>query len=54
VIFVSLLTVYVVAAVVPKVTALAPVKPVPVMVTVVVPGAGPDDGEIPVTVVIAI
>jgi hypothetical protein len=38
----------VVAALLPNLTAVAPVRFVPVMVTVVVPGAGPDAGEIPV------
>jgi len=38
------------AAVAPKVTAVAPVKPVPVMVTLVPPVEGPDVGEINVTV----
>jgi hypothetical protein len=39
-----------VAAVAPKVTAVAPVNPVPVRVTVVPPVARPDVGEIEVTV----
>jgi len=43
-------TVKLVAAVAPNVTAVAPAKPVPVMVTEVPPGAGPDVGEIEVTV----
>ena len=43
VIVVELLTVKV-AAVVPKLTALAPAKPVPVMVTVVAPVLGPEVG----------
>ena len=38
------------AAVTPKVTAVTPVKLVPVMVTVVPPAAGPEVGEIEVTV----
>ena len=38
------------AAVAPKVTTVAPEKPVPVMVTVVPPVAGPEVGEIEVTV----
>ncbi|MNL31508.1 hypothetical protein D3C87_1532990 [compost metagenome] len=38
------------AAVAPKVTTVAPEKPVPVMVTVVPPLAGPEVGEIKVTV----
>ena len=38
------------AAVAPKVTAVAPVKPVPVMVTLVPLVEGPDVGEINVTV----
>ena len=44
------LTVKPVAAVAPNVTAVAPVKLVPVIVTVVPPAAGPDVGEIDVTV----
>ena len=43
-------TVKPVAAVAPKVTAAAPVKLVPVMVTVVPPPPGPEVGEIDVTV----
>ena len=43
------LTVKLVAAVAPKVTAVAPVNPVPVIVTVVPPGVGPAVGEIDVT-----
>ena len=43
-------TVKVVAAVAPKVTAVAPVKPVPVMVTVVPPVVGPPVGLERVTV----
>ena len=39
-----------VAATVPKTTLVAPVKPVPVMVTVVPPAGGPEVGETPVTV----
>ena len=38
------MTVKAVAAVAPKLTAVAPVKPVPVMVTVVPPVAGPGSG----------
>ncbi len=38
------------AATLPKVTAVAPVKPVPVMVTVVPPDVGPVVGEILVIV----
>jgi len=34
----------------PNFTAVAPVKPVPVIVTVIPPDAGPDPGETPVTV----
>ena len=49
VIEVSLTTVKFVAGVVPKSTAVAPVKPVPVMVTNVPPDAGPDDGLMLVT-----
>jgi len=47
---VSLLTVTPVAAVVPKLTALAPVNPVPVMVTDVPPVLDPELGLTPVTV----
>ena len=50
VIWVAELTLKVVAAVAPKVTAVAPVKLVPVIVTVVPPAPGPDVGEIDVTV----
>jgi hypothetical protein len=50
VIDVAELTVKLVAAVAPKVTPVAPVKPLPAMVTVVPPGAGPEVGEIDVTV----
>ena len=50
VIVVSLTTVKFVAAVVPKSTAVAPVKPVPVIVTDVPPAAGPLVGLRPVTV----
>ena len=39
-----------VAAVVPNFTAVAPVKLVPVIVTLVPPAKGPELGEIPVTV----
>jgi hypothetical protein len=39
-----------VAGTLPKVTLVAPVKPVPVMVTVVPPAVGPDVGVIPVSV----
>ena len=42
-------TVKPVAGVAPKLTAVAPVKPVPVMVTEVPPATGPDVGEIEVT-----
>ena len=44
------LTVKAVAAVVPKLTAVAPVKSVPVMVTEVPPAVGPTVGLTPVTV----
>ena len=47
---VALTTVKFVAAVVPKSTAVAPVKPVPVIVTNVPPAAGPLVGLRPVTV----
>ena len=50
VIVVSLTTVTPVAAVVPKSTAVAPVKLVPVIVTDVPPAAGPLVGLRPVTV----
>jgi hypothetical protein len=50
VICVAELTVKLVAAAAPKVTPVATVKPVPVIVTVVPPVAGPDVGEIEVTV----
>jgi hypothetical protein len=43
-------TVIPVAAAAPKVTAVAPVNPVPVIVTVVPPVVGPAVGEIDVTV----
>ena len=45
VIWVSETTVKLVAATVPKSTLVAPVKPVPVMVTVVPPVVGPEVGE---------
>ena len=44
VMLVALLTVKLVAAVVPNLTALAPVKPVPVIVTEVPPVLGPELG----------
>ncbi len=47
---VALTTVRLVAAVVPKSTTVAPVKPVPVMVTRVPPAAGPEVGLRAVTV----
>ena len=50
VICVAELTVNAVAAVAPKVTAVAPVKLVPVIVTTVPPADGPNVGEIDVTV----
>ncbi len=50
VIWVAELTVKPVAGVAPKTTAVAPVRPVPVIVTVVPPEPGPDVGEIDVTV----
>ncbi len=49
VIDVAELTVKPVALVAPNLTAVAPVKLVPVIVTVVPPPAGPDVGEIEVT-----
>ena len=45
----SLTTVKFDAAADPNLTAVAPVKLVPVIVTLVPPAAGPDDGLIPVT-----
>jgi hypothetical protein len=42
--------VYVVAALEPKLTAVAPLKPLPVTVMVVPPATGPACGLIPVTV----
>ena len=50
VIEVALLTVNEVAAVLPNLTAVAPVKLVPVMATLVPPALGPLVGEIAVTV----
>ena len=50
VIWVALLTVKLVAAVAPKVTAVVPLKPEPVMVTVVPPADVPVAGEMPLTV----
>jgi hypothetical protein len=47
---VALLTVKLDAAVVPNLTALAPVKPVPVIATDVLPALGPELGLTPVTV----
>ena len=49
VICVAELTVKLLAAMVPKSTAVAPVKPVPVIVTDVPPAAGPAAGLTPVT-----
>ena len=49
VILVADTTVKLVAATPPKVTLVAPVKPVPVMVTVVPPAFGPEVGLTPVT-----
>ena len=49
-IWVAELTVKLVALVVPNLTAVAPVRLAPVMVTWVPPAAGPLAGEIPVTV----
>ncbi|MEY9227935.1 hypothetical protein ABIF78_000258 [Bradyrhizobium japonicum] len=54
VIWVAELTVKPVAAVAPNVTAVAPVKLVPVIVTTVPPPAGPDVGESDVTAGVAI
>jgi hypothetical protein len=50
VIWVAELTVNVVALAAPNLTAVAPVKPVPVMTTLVPPNAGPKVGARPVTV----
>jgi hypothetical protein len=50
VIVVALVTVNDAAAVAPKLTAVAPVNVVPVIVTVVPPVLGPDDGATVVTV----
>ncbi len=50
---VALLTVKPVAAVAPKVTAVAPPRLVPVRVTVVPPACGPLVGEMDVTVGVA-
>jgi hypothetical protein len=50
VIWVALLTVKAAAGAVPKLTAVVPAKPVPVMTTEVPPVLGPDVGEIEVTV----
>ena len=50
VIWVALFTVKLVAFVVPNLTAVAPVKLVPVMVTEVPPASGPEDGLTAVTV----
>jgi hypothetical protein len=47
---VALLTVKLEAAVVPNLTALAPVKPMPVIATEVLPALGPEVGLTPVTV----
>ena len=49
VIEVALLTVKLAAGVAPKLTALAPVKSVPVIATLVPPAAGPVAGEMEVT-----
>ena len=50
VICVAELTVYDVALFAPNLTAVAPVKLVPVMTTLVPPAVGPDAGDTPVTV----
>ena len=50
VIWVPLSTLKLAAAVPPKLTAVAPVKPVPVRTTVVPPVVGPPVGDSPVTV----
>ncbi|NKA04876.1 hypothetical protein GO307_03150 [Ralstonia solanacearum] len=50
VIDVALLTVKLPAFVEPNLTAVAPVKPVPVTATLVPPPVPPEDGEMPVTV----
>jgi hypothetical protein len=49
VMLVLLLTVKLVAGVLPKITAVVPVNPVPEIVTVVPPATGPAAGLIPVT-----
>jgi hypothetical protein len=46
----SLTNVYDVAAVLPNITLVTPVKPLPEIVTEVPPAVVPDVGEIPVTV----
>ncbi len=50
VICVAELTVKEVATMLPNLTEVAPVKPVPVIVTIVPPAIGPELGETPVTV----
>ena len=50
VIWVAVFTITPVAAVVPNLTPVAPVRLVPVMVTEVPPAVGPEVGLIPVTV----
>jgi hypothetical protein len=54
VMLVALTTVYVVAAVVPNLTAVAPVKPVPVIVTEEAPAGSPARGLTAVTVGMAV
>src|SRR5207244_3957629 len=49
VIWVAVLPVRLVAGLLANLTAVAPARLVPVIVTVVPPGAGPDDGLTPVT-----
>ena len=50
VIWVAEMTIILVPALVPNLTAVAPIKLVPVIVTAVLPVSGPETGEIPVTV----
>ena len=49
VIFVAEITVKPEALIIPNITVVAPVNPVPVIITVVPPAAGPDIGEMLVT-----
>jgi hypothetical protein len=47
---VALITVKLIAGAPPKLTLVTPVKLIPVMVTTVPPAAGPEVGEMPITV----